>query len=346
MIRVLVVDDSETATVLLAALVEADPELELVGVARDGEEGVRLALELVPDVVTMDLMMPRMSGFEAIERLAAAGGPPVIVVSTALSPGDEERVFSAMEMGAVSVQAKPRGMPDRDPRAAALLEEIKAVGRAGRPPQKAAAPATVREGPRPKRFEAVGIAASTGGPQAVLTVLAAARPVLTVPVLLVQHIAPGFLPGMVGWMSSRLGMDVEVARDGVAPRPGVVYVAPDGAHLLLARNRRLCLDRESVNGLHRPSADPLFASLGEVLGPRAVGVVLTGMGRDGVEGLETLHRRGGWVLAQDRASSVVWGMPGAAVAAGVVDEVLPLERIGPRLAELLGESRGKTAEGG
>ncbi len=347
MIRVLVVDDSPTARKLLAAIVQSDPELELVGTAVDGEEALRLIVEHRPDVVTLDLMMPRMSGYEVLARLKETGGPPVIVVSSGLSVHDEVRVFQAMEMGAASVQSKPTGLPDQDPRARFLLQEIRAIGYSTRSPASPAPPLQTRPDPLSRRngVRAVGITASTGGPQALLEVLRPLEGRLQVPVLVVQHIAPGFLNGMARWLGQMLpGLEVAIAGEEMLAAAGMVLLAPDGAHLRVGRGGRVHLDRERGGCSHLPAADPLFSSLARVYGRHAVGVVLTGMGRDGVEGLGELYRRGGYVIAQDRESSVVWGMPGAAVAAGVVHEELPLERIGPRLVELLGEGAGAATQ--
>ncbi len=347
MIRVLVADDSPTARKLLSMLIQSDPSLELAGLAENGEEAVKLALELEPDVVTMDLIMPVLSGFDAIRALKRAGGPPVIVVSGALDPGDEQRVFEALELGAVAVQAKPHGLPDSDATAAALVEEIKAV--AAMPSRRAAETFPRMERPAARRHRLVrvaGIAASTGGPQALQTVLSSLGRRLSVPVLVVQHIAPGFLAGMSGWLESTTGLPVVIATDGMRAEPGTVYLAPDGAHMIMGPDAVLRLDRGNTVGSHRPSADPMFASLAEVAGGSAIGVVLTGMGSDGARGLEALHREGGWVIAQDRETSVVWGMPGSAVKAGAVDEVLPIERIGPRLVELVSRTKRETADRG
>ncbi|NIA11601.1 MAG: chemotaxis-specific protein-glutamate methyltransferase CheB [Nitrospiraceae bacterium] len=343
MIRVLIADDSPTARTLLSMLIEDDPDLELAGVAENGEEAVKLALKLEPDVVTMDLVMPGLSGFDAIRALKAAGGPPVIVVSSALDPRDEGSVFAALELGAVSAQAKPRGLPETDRAAAALLEEIKAV--AMRPQERAPqAPLGVARtiGSEGRIVRVAGIAASTGGPQAVQTVLSSLGRHVGVPVLVVQHIAPGFLTGMAAWLAVTTSLAVVIAEDGMRAERGKVYLAPDGAHMTLSPGSVLHLDTKGLPEAHRPSADPLFESLASVAGRSAVGVVLTGMGSDGTRGLGALHRRGGWIIAEDQNSSVVWGMPGSAVKAGAVDEVLPLKRIGPRLAQLINQTQSRS----
>ncbi len=321
-------------------MIENDPDLELAGVAENGEEAVKLALELAPDVVTMDLMMPVLSGFDAIRVLKAAGGPPVIVVSGVLDPRHERSVFAALELGAVSVRAKPHGLPDSDPAAVELLEEIKAVAAMPRGHVTAKVSGVRRTaGLRRRIIRAVGIAASTGGPQALRAVLSALGRHFSVPVLVVQHMTPGFLSEMAGWLETATGLNVIIAKDGLQARPGAVYLAPDGAHMLLEPDLVLRLDRTGAAGRHRPSADPMFQSLASATDGFSAGVVLSGMGSDGARGIATLHDRGGWVIAQDRASSVVWGMPGSAVQAGAVDEVLPLGRIGPRLVELVNPTR-------
>jgi len=281
--------------------------------------------------------MPGFGGFEAIRTLKAAGGPPVIVVSSALDPSDDRRVFAALDLGAVSARAKPRGLPETDPAAAAWLEEIKAVAVRVLEPAPAA-PSGATAGRKGCTIRVAGIAASTGGPQALRLVLSSLGRHFPVPVLVVQHIAPGFLTGMAGWLAATTGLSVLIAEDGMRAEPGNVYLAPDGAHMTLESGTVLHIDSKGTRGTHRPSADPMFESLAATAGCSAVGVVLTGMGSDGTHGLEALHRRGGWIIAQDRESSIVWGMPGSAVDVGAVDEVLPLSRIGSRLAQLVDQA--------
>jgi len=326
MLRVLVADDSPTARRQLAAMIESDPRFTLAGIAEDGEQAVEMAVRLGPDVMTMDLGMPRLDGVAATERIMAARPCPIVVVSAA-NARDSSVGFRALSAGAVEIVAKPEGLDDRKARRTildtlALMAEVKVVHR-WRPREPIPARA---------RASVVGVCASTGGPPALETILRRIGSV-NAPVLIVQHIVNGFAASLATWLAGATEVPVELATDGAPLVAGRVYLAPDDRHLCVRENEIALVDAPPVRH-HRPSGDLLFSSLAGRFGASAVGVILTGMGSDGANGLRELHARGGRVLAQDPASCVIGSMPHAAIEAGAVDEVLDVCGIARRISEL------------
>jgi len=334
-IRVLVADDSATVRAWLTAALERDAGIEVVGAATDGREAVQLAETLAPDVITMDVHMPRLDGLAATREIMARCPTPIVVVSSTVDATDVEATLRVLETGAVAAIARPtdeRGAADLV-RTVRLMADVKVVRRTERRPP-IQRPAHRRVAQPTDGVDVVGVAASTGGPSAFFRLLTMLPASMTTPILLVQHLSAGFLDGFVAWLSTASDRAVCIAESGLRPARGTVYVAPDDLHLGVGLNGALRLSPRDPIGGFRPSADFLFETLGMHLGPRAVGVMLTGMGTDGVAGLRALHDAGGTTLAQDRASSAVYGMPGAAHAAGAVDHVLPLDSIAPVLNDL------------
>lgn len=347
-IRVLVADDSPLCAEAVRAVVDADPRMRVVGVAHDGLRAVELAAALRPTVITMDVHMPRLDGLAAIDRIRAAQPARILVVT-----GDDARglAFEALRRGAADVVRRPH---PREGWSAGEHEDLRrrivalaqapmgrpGEARAAREPTARRALEPARPAPRDAgRVEVVGIAGSTGGPVALATVLAGLGPELAAPIVVVQHLASGFADGLVRWLDRATPLRVALARDGEQLGPGDVRIAPDDVHVVVDRGLRVRFDRAPAIEGHRPSATPLFSSLA-AFGGRAAGVVLSGMGRDGASGLVELRRAGGTVLAQDEATSVVYGMPRAARDAGAASEVLPLERIAARLEALVAREVG------
>ena len=341
MLRVLIVEDSLTSSLLLKTILESDPAIQVVGTAQDGIEGLQKALELRPDLITMDIHMPGQDGFETTRQIMARVPTPIVIVSASADASEVRLSMQSLEAGALAIIPKPSG--PQHPRFKQQAEElihtvktmadVKVVGRRSpvvRLPKSASRlPAFTRP------LELIAIAASTGGPAALTAILSGLPKPLPIPILIVQHIAAGFDRGLVEWLASVSGQPVRLARQNELLEPGQVLMAPQGVHLGVDERRQVTLDHYSPPlGGFRPSATYLFSSIARVYGARALGVTLTGMGVDGAAGLLELHQAGGRVLAQDEASCVVFGMPAAALALGAVDQIVPLLQIAAILAEL------------
>jgi len=342
MIRVLVVDDSPTVRGLLVRMLQSDPQLRVVGVARDGVEAVNLANRLRPDVITMDIRMPCMDGFQATKRIMQQVPTPIVVVSASVESEELRITFNAIQAGALTVVEKPRGPAEPGFEAlrehlvtiVKLMSEVKVVRRWATGTLRAHKP-VLRRKPAEVRTAMVAIAASTGGPGALYHVLQGLPADFPVPVLVVQHITRGFGQGMVDWLSGATRLRVATAQQGATLEPGHVLVAPDDRHLLVRPNGRVLLRPREHERELCPSADLLFESVAEAQGESVLGVIMTGMGRDGVEGLRRLKAAGGRVLAQDESSCVVFGMPKEAIAAGVVDRVVPLGQMATAILAMI-----------
>lgn len=358
MIRVLIVDDSAVVRQHIRFILQKDPELQVVGEARHGEEAVALAQRLKPDVITMDIRMPKMDGLEAIRHIMAQCPVPIVVV-TALDLDREKDVPSqAIKLGAVSVLKTPASIrsPDYEAMAARLIEQVKIMSEVrvitrpltwnvGR--QEATAETRQpREDPAltlgaqrrltgtESRTQVIAIGASTGGPAALYQILGALPGDFDIPILVVQHIAFGFVKGLAGWLDGGCNLRVKVAEAGERIRAGLVFIAPDDHHMVVDGYGRIRLQQtEPVNG-HRPSVTVLFESVARVYGSAAVGVILTGMGADGAVGMKALREAGATTIAQDEASCVVFGMPKEAMAMGAVEHVVPLGEISQTITAL------------
>ncbi len=344
-IKVLIVDDSPTLRRLIRAVLETDAGLSVLGEARNGEEALNMCHQLQPDIITMDIRMPRMNGFEAIQRIMSDSPRPIVVLTTTMSDRELGISFKALDAGALSVIRKPTGMPGRDPKADELIRQLKAMAdvkvvRRRWPsgaPATASRPASPAPSRRPegRRIELIAIGASTGGPPVVQSILQGLPADLPVPVVLVQHISPGFVEAMARWLDDTTPVSVKVARSGERLAPGVVYLPPDEHHLLVMAGGKAWLDASPPVDGHRPSVTALFDSVAEHYGAAATAVLLTGMGRDGATGLKAIHDAGGRTIAQDEASCVVFGMPRAAAELGAADEILPPAIIAARLKALV-----------
>ena len=327
-IRVLVVDDSAFVRKAVKRMLGAAGDIEVVGLAADGEEGLEKARELQPDVVTLDVKMPRLGGLETLERLMAERPVPVLLMSTLTQEGAEV-TLRGLELGAMDFVDKSSVQPmNMLSLAEELIAKIRALGGARVRARPMPLPAgETRDAPR---AECVVVAASTGGPTALQSVMAGLPAGVPAAVLVVQHIPRGFTKSLAERLDARSAIPVREARDGEVVTPGTVLVAPAGIHTKLARRQgavSIVLDEEPRGALHRPSADVLMASAAAVYGPLALGVVLTGMGADGTEGLRAIRAKGGLTLAESEETCVIYGMPKAAIDAGVVHRAIPLERV-------------------
>ena len=350
MIRVLVAEDSATARALLVAIFSAEPDFQVIGEAVTGREAVAMALRLAPDLVTMDVQMPELDGLEATKQIMMYSPRPIVIVSATARVSEVELSLEATRAGALMVLPKPVGPDDpefaNDRRIliamARAMAGVKVVRRHGASPRKqteapvfAARPANVA--PVGKRL--VAIAASTGGPAALRDLFAQIPHYFPAPIFVVQHIARGFTSGLAYWLSADTKLEIKVAELGEPTRNGTVYIAPEDRHLGCRLDEsgvlRVVLDASAPMGAFRPSGSFLFQSCAEAVGTGLVAVILTGMGDDGVLGLRHAHAAGAHVIAQDEASSVIFGMPREACRAGVVNETLPLDAIARRLQEVV-----------
>lgn len=336
MIRVLIVEDSSLMAKILAAILNTDPQIMVVGTAKDGVEAVGLAEKLKPNLITMDIHMPRMDGLEATKQIMAYFPTPILILSASVHRVEHgvDKVFTALSYGALDVMEKKAFMGDEIDEQAKieLLEKIKLLarirvishplakiekGQLG-PMAKNKTPVTSNSG------KAVGIVASTGGPQALSKMLKALPEKFSAPVFLVQHLPNGFVQGFADWLKQEVPLQVKVAEAGEKAQAGIIYLAPNDKHLKVGAGGILLLSHEAPVGFQRPSGDLLLQSIAEVYGANAMGIVLTGMGSDGAQGLKKIHDSKGFTLAQDEATSIVYGMPKVALELGGVDEIVPL----------------------
>lgn len=348
MIKVLIVEDSPVVREFLVHVLSSDPGIVVVGTAKDGEEALEGVERWKPDVITMDIHMPKLDGFEATRRIMERYPAPIVIVSGSWDRREVAMTFHAIEAGALAAIPRPLGVGHpRHAESAAelistvkLMSEVKVVRRWARLPRVQA----ISRQPRadgtgveraPGRIKLVAVGASTGGPVVLQTILSLLPGVFPVPVLIVQHIAAGFTEGFVEWLTGKSNLPVRVAAQGEVALPGKAYVAPDGVHLKVNVNGTIALtDDQPENGL-RPSVSCLFRSVTEVYGQNAAGVLLTGMGKDGAVELKRMKDAGAVTIAQDEESSVVHGMPGEAIHLGAATYVLSPERIAAVLSNLV-----------
>lgn len=340
MIRVLVVEDSPTVREFLIQILCSDPDITVVGTAETGEEALAAVERTRPDIITMDVHMPRMNGFDATRRIMETHPTPIVIVSGASDATDTAKAFRAIECGALAVLSKPVGVdhPEHQQSTAELvstvklMSEVKVVRRWPRYRQAEAVPMTplakeIRLQATQSQARIVAIGASTGGPPVLQAILAALPRSFPVPILIVQHIAAGFTQGLVEWLAQSSSLPVQIPTHGQSVLPGHVYVAPEGLQMTVGADAHVQLrSDEPENGL-RPSVACLFRSVAKAYGPSAVGVLLTGMGKDGAWELKLMKEQGAVTIAQDRETSVVHGMPGEAIKLGGATYVLSPEKI-------------------
>ena len=338
MIRVLIVDDSKVIQEVMKFILSSDSEIEVVGIAGSGSEAVEMTDRLKPDVITMDFHMPGINGYEATRIIMETNPTPIVIVSGTVSTREVSNSMRLMEVGALAVVYRPSlndyaSLSEQYREMIGtikLMSEIKVVRRIPRrnkissydPPVK-----TDNKLPSGD-IKVIAIGASTGGPIAIQKILMKFNSQLNVPVLIVQHIASGFVKGFADWLSVSTGLPVRIASHGEKLDPGIAYIAPDNLHMGIDSSLRVVLsDLPPYNGL-RPSVDHLFRSVASATGACAIGVLLTGMGRDGAVELKRMKDNGAVTIAQDLNSSVIFGMPGEAIRLGSATHVLPDEKIG------------------
>lgn len=344
MIRVLMAEDSATTGEYLAYLLSQDSDLEAVGVARDGIEAIEMTQRLKPDVVLMDVHMPRMDGHEATRHIMENSPRPVVMMSASSSREDTLRALDALNAGALTLVSKPGG-PDHPGHAAdvrRLLDTVKLMAavkvvrrwpaRDGRAPV-ASAPAPTSAPSR--KVRAIAIGASTGGPQVLHQLLERLPRTTSVPIFIVQHIAAGFTSGLAEWLDHGTPLDVKVGEQGEASRPGSAYLAPEGYQMGISAGGRIELTRGTAGDSFCPSVSHLFRSVVSAYGAGGMGVLLTGMGRDGADGLLSMREAGALTVAQDEPTSIVFGMPREAINLGAAGYVLAPREIADLIRSLL-----------
>lgn len=338
MVRVLIVDDSAFMRNAIRGMLSSDPEITIVGVARDGVEAVEKTMELKPDIVTMDLDMPRMNGIEALKLIMQKSPVPVLMVSSLTTEGARE-TLTALDLGAVDFIPKNLSELKMDIMKIKpiLIEKIKVVARRGlvrRGQRPAISPAAMACGETPAvtwaaRPAVVTIGASTGGPKALEEILTGLPGDFPLPIVIALHMPENFTALFAERLNSMSKLSVKEATEGESLRPGVVYIAPGRGHIELNKNGIKATLSISQNGetLYRPSVDRLFITASRAYPGRILGVILTGMGNDGLKGAEAVKKSGGRIFVQDEDTCVVYGMPRAVVEAGLADKTLPIERI-------------------
>lgn len=357
-LRIMVVDDSVVIRGMIARWIEAETDLAVIASLRTGREAVARVAEADPDVVILDIEMPDLDGLSALPLLLAKKRDLVVIMASTLTRRNAEISLKALSLGAADYVPKPESTREKDAAEIFrrdLIEKVRQLGmrklrRAGHPaaparpgPAAMASARTVRATPalalRPwtsDRPKALLVGSSTGGPQALMAMLTALAPDITdFPVLVTQHMPPTFTTILAEHLARATGRPAHEAQDGETVRPGTIYVAPGGRHMRVARQGAgpvaIMLGDDAPVNFCKPAVDPLFASAAEAWGRGALAVVLTGMGHDGTKGGEAIVVAGGNVIAQDEATSVVWGMPGSAAHAGICAAVLPLGEIAPEL---------------
>ena len=341
-IRVLVVDDSAFMRKALSMMLLKDPEIEVVGTARNGEDGLEKIRQLRPDVVTLDIEMPRMDGLTALKIIMKEMPLPVLMVSSLTTEGAES-TLEALDIGAVDFIPKGLSYVSLDivKIEAILIEKVKGVAKNRRRTAFPSAPKRVHVPPSgwikvsgPK--EVVAIGTSTGGPPALQKVLPRIPADFPVGILIVQHMPPTFTKSLADRLNGQSAIHVKEAEEGDRVEPGVALLAPGDRHMIAQGRsgiRRIHLSEKPDDTLHRPSVDVMTLAVAEAYGGKSLGVILTGMGHDGLEGMGKMKQKGATILAQDEASCVVYGMPRSVVEAGLADKVLPLGEIARGIAQ-------------
>ncbi len=339
-IRVLIVEDSQVARQLLVSILQGAPDFQVVGTAENGLEAVQMTRQLQPDVIAMDVYMPEMDGLEATRRIMAEMPRPIVMVSASFNKNEQTLSFDALHAGALSILEKPTMYDSPETQnlmvdQLRLMSEVKVVRRwdktrYAREPK----PTTlVRNGK--SKTQLLVIASSTGGPGILAKILTQLPADFPVPVLIVQHIMTGFSIGLATWLNQLVPLEVRLAEQGDEPRAGQVLIAPDDHHMVVDSKGLIALNEDPPQNGLRPSANYLFHSVAKVYGATAIGLILTGMGNDGAEGLLALRESGAHTIAQDEATCIVFGMPAVAIELGAAEQILPTEKIAPALMHLV-----------
>jgi two-component system chemotaxis response regulator CheB len=344
-IRVLIVDDSAVARDFITELLTTDEKIVVVGQAANGKEGVSMALALMPDIVLMDIEMPVMNGLEAIGNIMSTEAIPILVIT---SQGDATTAYKAVSYGALEVMPKSdldALDPEKLTKHVRLLSKVKVITHIRNKVTPSAARVASLAAPE-KAERVIAIASSTGGPKALSEILPHLPADYPFAVLVAQHIADGFVESLASWLNDISALKVKVAENKERIEPGTVYFSPSDSDLSITAGKRVELKKTGSSSIYHPSCDVLLCSVAAHYGAKAIGVVLTGMGYDGVKGLGDISEAGGTTIAQDEASCIVYGMPKIAVESGCVGKVLPLNSIGAEFNILGATATTKVRSGG
>ncbi|MBN2144507.1 MAG: chemotaxis-specific protein-glutamate methyltransferase CheB [Candidatus Aureabacteria bacterium] len=348
-IRVLVVEDSSVIARIIAGILNKTDDIEVIGIAKDGEQAVSMTQQMKPDLITMDINLPKINGYEATKQIMAFTPTPILVVSSASYLTETNLTFNAMYYGALDMIEKGKIEKfERDVdfetqllEKVRLLSKVKVISHPMGRLEKVGFP-MIRGVHSNGTFDVfvVGVAASTGGPPAIMMLLKKLPEILDFCMLIIQHIVPSFTEGFAEWLASESNRDVKVAKSGDLLAKNQIFVAPGDGHMTISKGGRIVISRTPPYKGHRPSANVLFSSFAEVAGNKCLGVILSGMGNDGLEGLMEMRKKFAPIIAQDEESCVVFGMPKACIDAGIVtsvsssfeiaDEIIRLKNIAMR----------------
>lgn len=342
-IRVLIVEDSPIALIILKRILTSSSDIKIVGTASTGQEGLALIPTSQPDVICTDFFMPKMDGLEFTTQVMNKYPRPILVVSASVQEDDTHRIFQLLEAGAVDILPKPKAGLDAENMLLkqALINKIKVLS--GVKVFKKKRSCINQQNKRPAGLsklhwshKIMAVGASTGGPLALQKLFANLPENFPYPIVCVQHISRGFLQGLLDWLNHTSILSIRIALAGECPKPGNIYFPPERQHLTLNKFGRFVYSQALPDEGHCPSITTLFSSIAQVYGHKAVGILLTGMGRDGADGMKAIADAGGVTIAQDETTSVVFGMPKEAIALGAAHQVLPIDAIAPAILQLIG----------
>lgn len=335
-IRVVVIDDTPTTRQLLVHIINHSGDMLVVGEGSNGEQAMTLAQQLLPDVILMDIVMPRMDGLEATRQIMRQTPVPIVLITATLRLEETDVAFQALQAGALTVLQKPSVLAPAEitqvRNTVRAMSQVKVIHHFGARPSRRQS--TMTTTPRTQPPEIVAIASSTGGPAALGRILNELPATFPLPIVIVQHISADFVDSLAAWLNQVTPLTVKVAQEDETPQAGYVYLSPGDAHLSLRSNGRLHLDSDLGTWRYMPSCDVLLHSVAQVYPGRSIGVVLTGMGDDGADGLRAMYDTGAITIAQDEGTSIVYGMPHEAVQRGGVQHVISLVDMASRLVHL------------
>ncbi|MDM8535389.1 chemotaxis-specific protein-glutamate methyltransferase CheB [Desulfobacterales bacterium HSG17] len=347
LINILIVEDSPVVRELLIYILNSSPGINVMGTVDSGEKALKFVKKYKPDLITMDVNMPGIDGFETTRRIMETQPVPIIIVSSIMTPESADALFRTMEAGALCIVEKPPGLENSAYKQKSkklveivkLMSEVKVVRRRSlgvlKKPEQQLSLSGSSQGKKYPNIKLVAIGVSTGGPPAIQTILSLLPKNIGVPILIVQHIARGFIQGMADWLGPKTGFPVHIPEHGDILLPGHVYLAPDNYHMGVSSNNTVLLSKEKPENGIRPSVSFLLRSVSKIYGKNAAGVLLTGMGRDGAKELLLMKENKAVTLVQDKKSCVIFGMPDAAIKMGAAAYVLPPDKIAQKLIQLI-----------